>query len=369
MHDTDAIRERVSLIELMQRDGIVLRRSGATWKCRCPFHEEKSASCIVKDKGSYQDTFKCFGCGAGGDVFRYYMLSRGVEFVEAAEALARIAGTGVLPDGARFVPKVRAPVAEDGPPPELSGADLRRWTEGVAYLLGSEEEQEKLAQWRGYTRETVRTLAKRGAIGMPLAFGVRRYAFPIEALRQNEGVASDTDALQRYQAGYHVRLPDREKEGKWYFNYTPTGVGAWPYVLGEPRTAKAVIIGEGQWDMIACADALGMLGERDVAFIAVRGSSTWRRVLPWTWPSEAQVWLFVDSDESGRRWLERGADDEPGFAEVVRGRSRALHCYEFDGVKDFNDAHRAEGTQSREAWRELFRADFKRGLKTRRKKA
>ncbi|RYD72173.1 MAG: hypothetical protein EOP84_23635, partial [Verrucomicrobiaceae bacterium] len=57
----EEIKESVSLLDLLERDGHQLRRSGTVWKCRCMFHEERTGSFTV-----YADNhFKCFGCGAG----------------------------------------------------------------------------------------------------------------------------------------------------------------------------------------------------------------------------------------------------------------------------------------------------------------
>ena len=57
--------------------------------CLCPFHSEKSPSCVV-----YNDTqsFYCFGCGAGGDVFTFTMLIENIEYYEAVRLLAERSG-------------------------------------------------------------------------------------------------------------------------------------------------------------------------------------------------------------------------------------------------------------------------------------
>ncbi len=63
-----------------------LRKAGATWKGLCPFHTEKTPSFTVsKDKGF----FKCFGCGAGGDVVKFVELYQKVSFPEAVRSLAQ----------------------------------------------------------------------------------------------------------------------------------------------------------------------------------------------------------------------------------------------------------------------------------------
>lgn len=67
----------------------VLKRSGRNMSCLCPFHSEKSPSCVI-----YNDTqsFYCFGCGAGGDVFTFTMLIENLEYYEAVKLLAERSG-------------------------------------------------------------------------------------------------------------------------------------------------------------------------------------------------------------------------------------------------------------------------------------
>lgn len=55
----------------------------------CPFHEETQPSFYVDPAGGF---YKCFGCGAGGDVFAFLMQIEGMTFPEAAERLAEMAG-------------------------------------------------------------------------------------------------------------------------------------------------------------------------------------------------------------------------------------------------------------------------------------
>ena len=66
-----------------------LKRAGANFKALCPFHQEKTPSFIVSPS---RQTFHCFGCGAGGSVFRFVMEYEHVDFPSAARKLATRVG-------------------------------------------------------------------------------------------------------------------------------------------------------------------------------------------------------------------------------------------------------------------------------------
>jgi len=69
-----------------------LKRAGSAYKARCPFHQEKTASFNVNPA---RQIFKCFGCGAGGGVFKFVELYENVNFPEAAKRLAARVGIRV----------------------------------------------------------------------------------------------------------------------------------------------------------------------------------------------------------------------------------------------------------------------------------
>jgi DNA primase len=91
-------RVSVSLIEqVRQANDIVdvvssyvsLKRAGRGLKGLCPFHNEKTPSFTV---AAEKQIFHCFGCGAGGDVFKFVQLRENVDFREAINILASRAG-------------------------------------------------------------------------------------------------------------------------------------------------------------------------------------------------------------------------------------------------------------------------------------
>ena len=81
----DDLRLQANIVQVMQ-EYVPLKRAGTTYKGLCPFHSEKSPSFNVNpDKGF----FHCFGCGVGGDVFKFLELHEKVGFQDAVRMLAQ----------------------------------------------------------------------------------------------------------------------------------------------------------------------------------------------------------------------------------------------------------------------------------------
>jgi DNA primase len=84
----EEIKSQLSVEDVVGRY-VDLKRSGASYKGLCPFHDEKTPSFYVTpSRGSYH----CFGCGKGGDIFSFVMEVDRVEFPEALQRLAEQAG-------------------------------------------------------------------------------------------------------------------------------------------------------------------------------------------------------------------------------------------------------------------------------------
>lgn len=75
---------------------VLVKRAGRNLKALCPFHSEKTPSFVL-----YPDnqSFYCFGCGAGGDVISFIMRAENLDYPEAVRFLARRMGMEVPEDG------------------------------------------------------------------------------------------------------------------------------------------------------------------------------------------------------------------------------------------------------------------------------
>jgi len=93
----EEIRQKSDIVEVISRYVSPVRR-GKNFLALCPFHQEKTPSFNINPE---RQIFHCFGCGVGGDVFKFVMLVEGLSFPEAVRSLG--AKVGVV------VPEQRSP--------------------------------------------------------------------------------------------------------------------------------------------------------------------------------------------------------------------------------------------------------------------
>jgi len=81
----EAVKAAAEILPLVE-DHVRLRKAGGTYKGLCPFHQERTPSFTVTPA---RGTFKCFGCGEGGDAIAFVEKIEQVDFVGAIEKLAQ----------------------------------------------------------------------------------------------------------------------------------------------------------------------------------------------------------------------------------------------------------------------------------------
>jgi DNA primase len=87
----DDVRLQADIVQVIQ-EYVPLKRAGASYKGLCPFHAEKTPSFTVhRDKGF----FHCFGCGVGGNVFKFLELHEKIGFQDAVRQLAQRFGVPI----------------------------------------------------------------------------------------------------------------------------------------------------------------------------------------------------------------------------------------------------------------------------------
>ncbi|HZB06110.1 MAG TPA: DNA primase [Thermoleophilaceae bacterium] len=80
----DRVRDAVDMVHLVG-EKTDLRRVGTRWTGLCPFHDERTPSFSVNAE---EKLYYCFGCGEGGDTFKFVQQTEALEFQEAVELLA-----------------------------------------------------------------------------------------------------------------------------------------------------------------------------------------------------------------------------------------------------------------------------------------
>ncbi len=79
------VKEVANIVEVIG-EHVKLKRTGRNYVGLCPFHSDRKPSFTVSEE---KQIFRCFGCGAGGDVIAFYMKFHHVGFAEAVKELAR----------------------------------------------------------------------------------------------------------------------------------------------------------------------------------------------------------------------------------------------------------------------------------------
>lgn len=88
MSDTQLIKDKIDIVDLVG-EYVQLKSAGVNHKGLCPFHREKTPSFMVNRE---RQSWHCFGCSKGGDIFSFIQEIEGMEFVEALKFLANRAG-------------------------------------------------------------------------------------------------------------------------------------------------------------------------------------------------------------------------------------------------------------------------------------
>ena len=81
----ERVRDAVDMVAVVSPRTELRRAGGDRWQGRCPFHDERTPSFGISPS---KKMYHCFGCGAGGDVFRFVQEAEGLDFADAVQALA-----------------------------------------------------------------------------------------------------------------------------------------------------------------------------------------------------------------------------------------------------------------------------------------
>ncbi len=96
----EKLQNSISIVDVIG-ERIDIKRAGANYKARCPFHDEKTPSFMISDS---KQIFKCFGCGASGDPIKFVMMFDNLSYPDAVRHLASRYGVEIkeVYDSSRF---------------------------------------------------------------------------------------------------------------------------------------------------------------------------------------------------------------------------------------------------------------------------
>ncbi|WP_447516956.1 CHC2 zinc finger domain-containing protein [Escherichia coli] len=101
------LKAAVSLVAVVQAQGRQLVKKGKDFTTLCPFHDEKTPSCVISPE---KNLYHCFGCNAGGSVLNWVMQTEKLSLRKAAERLKAELGDNpaVVPLVTRDEPEIFA---------------------------------------------------------------------------------------------------------------------------------------------------------------------------------------------------------------------------------------------------------------------
>lgn len=104
MQDKDRVRQAADILDVIGAATVLKHKGGPWYQGLCPFHNEKTPSFRVN---SEEGIYRCFGCGAKGDVFNFVMQRDSLDFRGAMRVLAERYAITLSEDNQEFVDEQR----------------------------------------------------------------------------------------------------------------------------------------------------------------------------------------------------------------------------------------------------------------------
>ena len=293
-----------------------LKKAGANFRALCPFHKEKTPSFNVTPS---KQIWHCFGCGTGGDVFKFVMQYENLDFLAAVRRLAERAGIKVEAENAtgmadrsekELLLKLHDEVAA------FFQENLRSAEVAKKYLEKRKISAEVARKWRiGYAPDAWDGLLQwaRGKKHKPALLETAGLALPRDGgglydRFRGRLMFSICDEQGRV-VGFSGRILTDAKDQPKYVNSPETPIfqkGRILFALDKAKRSiieeKFAVICEGQIDTIACHEA----GITNV--VAPQGTALTEQHARILKRYAEEVVLMYDADEAGQNAIVRSAE-------------------------------------------------------------
>ncbi len=209
-HLLDEVRNAANIVSVVS-EYVALKKRGRNHVARCPFHTEKTPSFNVNEE---RQIFMCFGCGMGGDVFKFIMQVEHLSFPEAVRFIAERQGIKL--------PEISPPASS---PSATSSMDVlrRAMAETVAMyhrcLLDTQEGNPalKYLQERGISRDTITRfqLGYSPAGGEALVQSLKNKGFTLQTLEECGLIKRSEDGNRVYDTfRERIMFPIHDIQGR-----------------------------------------------------------------------------------------------------------------------------------------------------------
>lgn len=353
LDQVEQVKQKTDIVEIIG-EKVVLKKAGRHFKGLCPFHSEKSPSFIVSPE---RQSFKCFGCQEGGDVFSFLQKYEGMSFLEALETLAKRVGITI---------ESYRPTSQDSQKKRLLNAmDLaaeyyhflltkhESGKSGLEYLRKRGITNESISQFKlGWAPNSWRSVSdflvkKKGygdseleLTGMVIKSDRGGYydrfrgrvMFP---LRDHRGVV----------VGFSGRTLSQEKTEAKYINSPETMLyskSKMLYGVYENREAirkdDRIVLVEGELDVIPSVQA----GVKSV--VAIKGSAFTEEQARLIARYTKNVYMALDADAAGQEAIKRAVN-------IADSMDMSIRVVQIAGGKDPGEV----ATHEAKAWREMVK--------------
>jgi DNA primase len=322
----EEIRSRCNIVDIIRSYIPIKKAGGGVWKALCPFHNEKTPSFTISEQ---RGRYHCFGCGAGGDAFKFIMEWEKVDFPNAIHLLASKCGV-IIPEKTYSNPQERQQAQQRAGRREQLYKINTEFAEWYALLLKNNPDW-PVSQYltnRGIPPEIAQKFqlgAAPDSWDASLVHG-KELNFSEEELIESGITLQNEESKRVYDrfrnrlvfpiwneqgrvVGFSARTIEKESQGAKYVNSPETPVFkksnilyALPLARKAIQASNMVILCEGQLDTIAMHRA-GL--ECTVAPQGTAFTDEQARILK---RYTDRVYLAFDSDSAGQKAMARALE-------------------------------------------------------------